>query len=269
MTRRRHVTARRLDDITARLDELDWQVLRSVDQLRLVTGTQLQRLHHGEDEAARKRRIRQMSRLTRMGLTMRLDRRIGGPEAGSYPSIYTLDRAALRLLDPERSRTRSPWVPSTPFLAHHLAVSEVYVSLSESARRGEVELLDFSTEPSCWRSWRTPLGVETDLKPDAHLIIGVDHDEAHWFVEVDRSTESIPRVTAKCRTYAAYWKTGIEESAAGVFPRVLWVVPNERRVDQVIKAIRRLDREDWPLFAAATDDRSAAVLSGRDPGVTP
>jgi hypothetical protein len=97
----------------------------------------------------------------------------------------------------------------------------------------------------------------------------VDLDENHWFVEVDRSTESIPRVTAKCRTYAAYWKTGIEEGATGVFPRVLWVVPNERRTDQIIKAIRRLDREDWPLFAVTTDEHSAAVLIGRDPGVTP
>lgn len=269
VSRRRHVTARRLDDITARLDDLDWQVLRSIDLLRMVTGTQIQRLHHGGDEAARKRRIRQMSRLTRMGLTIRLERRIGGPEAGSYPSIYTLDRAALRLLDPERSRARAPWTPSTPFLAHHLAVAEVYVSVSEIARRGEVEILGFTTEPGCWRTWRTPLGIVTNLKPDAHLVLGLGDDEAHWFVEVDRSTESLPRVTAKCRTYAAYWKTGIEEAATGVFPLVLWVTPNDRRLSQVMKAIRRLDREDWPLFAATTDEHSAALLSGQEPGVTP
>lgn len=263
MSRRRHVTARRLDDITARLDELDWQVLRSIDRLRLVTGPQIERLHHGHDEAARKRRVRQMSRLTRMELTLRLERRIGGPEAGSYPSIYTLDRAALRLLDPERSRARSPWTPSTPFLAHHLAVSEIYVGLCEAEQRGDVELISFTAEPGCWRTWRTPLGVEVTLKPDAHLVLGVGLSEAHWWVEVDRATESLPRILTKCRTYLDYWRTGIEEAATGVFPKVLWVAPNERRRDQLVKVVRRLGADDRLLFAATTDELASAVMAGR------
>lgn len=269
MSRRRRLTNRRLGDITARLDELDWQVLEAIDLLRLVTGPQLQRVFHGADDAAKQRRVRQLIRLSRMDLTVRLDRPVGGSEGGSYPSVYTLDAAGLRLLHPDRTKPRQPWQPSNPYVRHHVAVSEVYASLHEAARRGEVEVLSFTAEPGCWRSWRTPLGMVTNLKPDAHLVLGVGDDEAHWFVEVDRSTESIPRVTAKCRTYAAYWKTGIEESISGVFPRVLWVVPDERRIGQVVKAIRRLDREDWPLFAVTTDDRSAAVLIGRDAGATP
>lgn len=270
MSRRRSVTTRRLDDITARLDDLDWSVLADLDRLRMVTATQIQRLHHGDGEAARKRRVRQLSRLSRMGLTMRMDGRIGGPEAGSFPSIYTLDVAGIRLLHPERSRSRRPWTPSNPYVAHHLAVAEVYVTLVELARTAgvDVEILSFTTEPACWRSWTSPLGAPMSLKPDAHVVLGAGSNEAHWWVEVDRASESLPRVLTKCRSYIAYWRTGIEESAVGVFPKVLWVVPDERRRGQLVKAVGRLDAEDRILFAVATDDEAAAAMAGIAPEVS-
>lgn len=266
---RRSVTTRRLDDITARLDELDWNVLETIALLRLVSGPQLQRAIHGPDDAAKQRRIRQMSRLSRLGLTLRFERPAGRPEGGAYPSVYALDVAGLRLMYPEMAKPRRPWAPSNPYVAHHLAVAEVYVGLVELTRQAgaEVEILSLATEPKCWRSWITTLGIPMTLKPDAHLVLGTEADEAHWWVEVDRGTESLPRILAKCRTYLDYWRTGIEEAARGVFPKVLWVVPTERRRNQLIKALQRLDAEDQILFAVSTDDQATSVLAGPGPEV--
>lgn len=268
MTGRRPNIGRRLDVLVGQLDDLDWQVMASLDRLRLVTGPQLQRLHHGGDEAAKQRRIRQLTRLSRLGVVTRLPRRIGGIASGSFPSIYTLDAAGIRLLHPERTRARHPWTPSNPYLAHHLAVSELYVNLATAKAVG-VELVKFTTEPGCWRTYRNRAGTEVVLRPDAHVVVAVGDSEHHWFVEVDRDTESLPRVTAKCRVYAAYWHTGIEEDTHGVSPRVLWCVPSERRRTKVIDAVARLAAEDWALFAAATDTDAVGVLAGFNQGATP
>ncbi|MGH3450272.1 MAG: replication-relaxation family protein, partial [Haloechinothrix sp.] len=53
--------------------------------------------------------------------------------------------------------------------------------------------------------------------------------ELHWFVEVDRGNEHRGALTHKIATYVAAWRDGGEQVRAGVFPRVLWIVPSDRR----------------------------------------
>ena len=264
MNRRRPITADHLDFLVTQINEDDLAVLATLDRLRLVTGPQLQALHHGEGEAAKQRRIRQLSRLSRLGLVVRLTRRVGGPQAGSYPSIYTLDAAAQRLLHPD-SRARRPWTPSHPFLAHAIAVSELYVAVVEATKAIGAAVATFAVEPECWRSHQAGLGQQTVLKPDAHAVIVTDEEEYHWFIEVDRSTENATRLAAKCRAHVGYWHTGDEDRRHGVSPQVLWVVPDERRRAQVLKVIRCLDPNDWPLFAVTITEHAAAVLCGLAP----
>jgi hypothetical protein len=44
------------------------------------------------------------------------------------------------------------------------------------------------------------------------------------------STTSAPsRVLTKCRRYVDYYRTGAEQRQSGVFPLVVWVVPDEKR----------------------------------------
>ena len=55
----------------------------------------------------------------------------------------------------------------------------------------------------------------------------------HYFIEVDRDTENPARVITTCHRYQAYYATGIEQQAGGVFPVTLWIVPHDRRQRQL------------------------------------
>jgi hypothetical protein len=43
----------------------------------------------------------------------------------------------------------------------------------------------------------------------------------------------------------------MEQARFDVFPRVLWVVPDQRRYDALIEVFGRLPVEVWPLFTVA------------------
>ena len=84
-------------------------------------------------------------------------------------------------------------------------------------------------------------GERLVLKPDAFVRLGVGDLEENNFLEVDRSTESPTVLKRKALTYVAYWQSGEEQVRRGVFPRVLWLVPDERRKQQLLNVLSRLD----------------------------
>lgn len=265
MNRPRYLTAQRLTDIQRQLTDHDREVLTTLRKVRVATGVQLQRVHHtGSGGAAKQRRIRQLTRLTRWQLVTRLNRRVGGLEGGSVSTVYCLDVAGLRLLDLTGNRIRNPWTPSTPFIAHSLAVTELYVGLIEATRAGACELADFTAEPKCWRTFTGRHGDKVTLKPDAHAIVAVGEFEHHWFIEADRATEPRPRILAKARTYLDYHRTGIEQDQHDVFPRVLWVAPNERRTDQLTEVLERLTIDERSIFSVTTDAAAIDALTGKE-----
>jgi hypothetical protein len=192
-----------------------------------------------------------------------LDRRVGGVGGGSASTVYSLGLVGQRLLAGRDGRpARAPWTPSTPYIRHGLLVTELYVGLREQERSGAVELLRFEAEPNCWRAHPTRDGLSAMLKPDAHVVVGVGSEELHWFVEVDRATESIGRVARQCERYRAYQDTGLEQVREDVFPKVLWTVPDERRADQVAAAVRRNQPTTEDLFAVVEFPRALSVLVG-------
>ena len=261
-TRPPYLTSRRLHSIQQQLTSRDREILKTLRDVRVATGLQIQRLHHGLGDAAKQRRIRQLTRLARWQLVTRLNRRVGGIEAGSISSVYTLDVAGLRLLDVTSTRVRKPWTPSTPFVAHALAVTELYVGLVEANRAGFAELVSFDAEPRSWRSFTSRRGDNITLKPDAHAVVGVGEFEPHWFIEVDRSTETRPRILAKSRIYVDYQETGIEQDRHEVFPRVLWVTPDERRRAELDAVLLGLPLAERSIFDVTTDAEAIASLRG-------
>ena len=47
----------------------------------------------------------------------------------------------------------------------------------------------------------------------------VNHDyEDHYFLEIDRSTESLARIVNTCKKYIEYYRSGIEQRQKEVFP---------------------------------------------------
>jgi hypothetical protein len=115
-------------------------------------------------------------------------------------------------------------------------------------RSGSLRIMRFVGEPGTWRGFLGPGGGRFTLKPDAYVVLLVGGDENYWFLEVDLGTEHAPTITRKCDLYRYYWQSGTEDERTGVFPRVLWLVPDERRAEVVRGVIRRQPDEGAELF---------------------
>jgi hypothetical protein len=72
---------------------------------------------------------------------------------------------------------------------------------------------------------------------------------------VDCGTELPATLARKLNVYATAWQTGQQQAAAGVFPYVLWLVPDKRRADVMHSVIRR-QNEAAQLHLVATHDQA-------------
>ena len=256
-------------EMSVELADRDQAVLASIDQLRLVTTAQLERLHftgHASPAAAARATRRTMLRLERAGLVVRLERRVGGVRAGSAGLVWSLGTHGQRLASshgPAGGRTlRRPWTPSLPFVAHRLATVERYVELVEAARGGDFEVVSFAAEPACWRPFTGIGGEVVTLKPDAVAVVARGDYEYASFIETDMATQSPAVIGRKCSVYASYWRSGREQAIHDVFPRVVFVAPTSARVAVLAGVIGRRPHEERQLFMAVTTGDAVAVLSG-------
>jgi len=236
------VGPRKLDRLRGELTPRQHALLRSLSELHFVTTRQLERLHFQDGGltplSATRTATRTLEHLHRAGLADRLDRRIGGSRAGSASFVWHLSPAGARLLDLPTRKHR--YEPGLSHLAHVLEVADIVVRVHECCRTDAVELLRVEAEPTCWRRYLTPQGHQRWLKPDLAVILGVGAQARHWFLEVDRATEDIPRLQRKMGHYLAAWNDGGIEAAVGVFPGVLWIVPNSDRRRAIEAAISKL-----------------------------
>ncbi len=259
----------------AMLSDRDLAVLDDVASFRAMTGDQLRRLHfdhhHGEGSPAGALRScqRTLRRLVDLGLLATLPRRVGGVRSGSAGLTYVLGYHGQRLVRPDR-RARTPEGLGDRYVAHTLAVAEVAVQLRELARHGAVDDLHgaavdvtVEVEPICWREFTAGRKTAT-LKPDLFVTVGAGDLEARWFVEVDLATESLVRVRAKCQTYLDYYATGIETDLHGVFPKVAWITPDERRERQVADVVAKLPPPAGDMFTVTTSSAAIDTLVSVD-----
>lgn len=160
----------------------------------------------------------------------------GGIRAGSTGYVYGLSglgQAALDVSGTYGRRRRSVWETKPYFQDHVLTVAELYVQLVEACRGGAADLLTFDAEPACWRRHSGAGGEPLMLKPDAYVQVGTGDIERSAFLEVDLATESPNTVHRKCLAFVAYWRSGIEQREHSVFPLVVWLVPDSRRLDRL------------------------------------
>jgi Replication-relaxation len=239
-----------VDWICARLSPRDWDVVETVNRLRVASGQQLERACFTQASAGRSRtvtRSRVLARLAAWRMLTPVGRRVGGPERGSTVQVYALDSAGQRLLTSrqlaagERVRVRRPGPPGIYSLRHLLAVSELFVELTEQARASELSLATFKAEPGA--HW--PDGRGGVLKPDAYAVLERAGARDHWWIEVDLATESLPVVKAKLAAYVEFRRRG-ERGPDDTWPYVLVATNSERRRDVLAGVVRRLpEAEDF------------------------
>lgn len=242
--------------LATRLGERDHAILNSLQEFRLLSGSQVRRWHFpdGQQATASRKARAALKRLADLGLVVRLTRRVGGVRSGSEGYVFGLSGLGHAVLDidqpvPQRHRR----VPETK-LAHQnhvLGVSELAVSLTEQARPGVFTVEELRAEPGCWRWFSGVSGERRTLKPDAFVSLGVGDFILSSFIELDMDNESLPTIARKCGVYVDYWRSGIEQRRHGVFPRVWWLVPHEDRQRGIRQVIARLPENVRGLFAVA------------------
>lgn len=245
----------------ARLSERDRLVIDTVARLRLATGQQLEQACFTA-LAGRSRTVvrgRVLARLVNWRVLQVIDRRMGGAARGSASAVYALDSVGAALTTIDRKRLAS--APADRFRAHTLAISQLYADLvschgatSTERQRGPA-VGAFDAEPAAW----APDGLGGYLKPDAYLRLDADREQLHWWIEVDRATESLPTISRKLQTYLSFIARG-QLGPAGVVPRVLITVPDGHRLDAIDRAVARLPPPADELFAVKRHDNAARAL---------
>jgi Replication-relaxation len=266
-----YLTADRLERLEQQLTAEDRLVLKTVATLHLASGQQLERICFSDrtriDPANRGRQARRrLGRLSELGLLSRLARRVGGVRAGSSGFLYALGPAGQRLVagwhEAAPVRGRQAHEASRQFAAHRLAVGETYTRLVEGSHEDSYRLAGFEAEPESWRPFAGPWGQPLRLKPDAFAAVVVSADELLWFIEVDRGTVSTAALKRQLVAYLAYWRSGHRRD--GVMPRVLWLVPDDKRV-ATLEALVVASGAPAGLFVVALDVDAIAALTDRWP----
>ncbi|CAI7977255.1 conserved hypothetical protein [Frankia sp. Hr75.2] len=268
MTGAQRVSAAQVERLTGLLGPRDWRILEDLRRVRVLTGSQLDRLHFADIAPTARGRVRRrtMSQLVQRRAVTSLERRVGGVRAGSDGLIFCLDTAGTRVLErrqtatgqpAEGGRARRPRTPRPLFLAHALAGSDLYVSLRETERQTPGLTIEaFDAEPACW--W--PAGADNWLKPDAYVALATEQFIDHTWVEVDRATESLPTLHRKLLTYVSFVNRG-GLGPGGVVPGVLVTVPDDARAELIRSAARRLPEPGPELVTVVLHDEAARLLT--------
>lgn len=259
------LTMARLRRLAEQLPARYTAVLPHLDRARVLTGNHLDQLMAepgtSEQTTARVRR-RIMGRLCDLGIVDTLERRIGGVRAGSAGHVYTLTTAGHKLLallggEQPSQRVRHSSAPGTLFLAHALAISEIYVHLIQASRGQDFRVATFVTEPHSW--W--PQGDGTFLRPDAYTLLATSTHQDCWWLEIDQGTESITRIRDKCRTYIDFLASG-GVGPDDALPRILFTTPDPYRAEVIAKEITKMIASDTDLMASTTHEDAARLVIG-------
>lgn len=234
----------RLQIIDGNLDQLSRRVLQFLLMFTVSTTSQLTCLFYMDRISQHARELacwRMLHRLHDHGLIARLSRRVGGLTGGSTPSLWYLTNAGIKLAR-QNSQTRKPSTrirssepPAFSTLNHKLMIVETYVQLNQLQQDGQLDTLEYQPEPACWRQYLTYGGSMNTLKPDAwaHTIAHDSPYEWYWFLEIDMSTENLATINRKADVYEAFRHTGTEQQHSSVFPKVIWIVPDQTREHQL------------------------------------
>jgi hypothetical protein len=261
----------RLLQLADRLSGREREILETVGRFRLLRAGQIRRLFFSEiSTATGSARVcrRSLQRLSEHGLLRRLERRIGGTRAGSNGHVYALGAPGRRLVSfwsgTGIASDRGAHEPGAAFVAHTLAIAELYVALVEADRDGVLELLAFDTEPICWRTFKSRFATSTTLRPDAFVRVASGDYEYASFAEVDLGTEGRGALLRKCRAYLDYYQGGREQAEHRFFPRVVWITATTARACYLDKLIEDQPVQAKRLFVSTRAATAIAALIGDD-----
>ena len=260
-------TARFSSLVPAPIHPMQARLLALVAAHRFATTTQLARLtalEYASSASALRQTQRHLASLAQQRLLTSLERRVGGWQGGSAVTVWAATTRGQRLVaadedEGEVPRRQRPREVSTTFLDHLLAITEVRTSIEEAVRQEEDTEAVVALEPDCWRTALSPSGQVQVLRPDLAVTITSPAYEDRYFVEVDRATENPGRVIATCWRYQEHQA---QVGDGGVFPLVVWLVPNDRRRHRLERAIAHSTGLLRDLFRVIRLDQLPTLIHG-------
>ena len=245
------------------------RLLALVAAHRFATTTQLARLtalEYASPASALRQTQRHLASLAQQRLLTSLERRVGGWQGGSAVTIWAATTRGQRLVavdeGEEVPRRQRPREVSTTFLDHLLAITEVRTGIEEAVRQEADTEAAVALEPDCWRTALSPSGQPQVLRPDLAVTVTSPAYEDRYLMEVDRATENPGRVIATCWRYQEHQATSAQASDDGVFPLVVWLVPNDRRRHRLERAIAHSTGLLHDLFRVIRLDQLPTLIHG-------
>ena len=244
------------------------RLLALVAAHRFATTTQLARLtalEYASSASALRQTQRHLASLAQQRLLTSLERRVGGWQGGSAVTIWAATTRGHRRVAAENGegeevpRRQRPREVSTTFLDHLLAITEVRTSIEEAVRQQTDTEATVALEPECWRTALSPSGQPQVLRPDLAVTITSPAYEDRYLIEVDRATENPGRVIATCWRYQEHQAQARD---GGVFPLVVWLVPDDRRRHRLERAIAHSTGLLRELFRVIRLDQLPALIHG-------
>ena len=255
--------------LPAPIHPMQARLLALVAAHRFATTTQLARLtalEYASSASALRQTQRHLASLAQQRLLTSLERRVGGWQGGSAVTIWAATTRGQRLVavdeGEEVPRRQRPREVSTTFLDHLLAITEVRTSIEEAVRQEADTEATVALEPDCWRTALSPSGQVQVLRPDLAVTITSPAYEDRYLIEVDRATENPGRVIATFWRYQEHQATTSQASDDGVFPLVVWLVPNDRRRHRLERAIAHSTGLLRDLFRVIRLDQLPTLIHG-------
>lgn len=268
-TRKRRRRDRRMDPPRRmRLTERDMDIIEAVHLYRILRQDQLQTLFFSSKNACQ----RALARLYDHAF---LERKFLPVLYGRSPTLYVLDKRGADLLRSERGYEDLVWYSTnkdlkTDFIEHTAALNDFRLSIVVSARRAGLELITWASESQLKADYDrvrvAHLRQAVSVIPDGYFVLNTLHGKAHFFVEIDRGTETLQRFKQKVRAYVAYHESGGYEQRYGTQSlRILTVVTGAGRLSNLHLATAQVTEETrgkrrfW--FALASDLTPETVLT--------
>jgi len=197
------------------LQERDLSILRGLFECRVMTAAHIAALHFNDSKGAAKNRLQKLKVAALIG-----ERRRRVYE----PSILFLTKAAFQLLKEHGVTNEYPaieWAQlerrvavSDLTLRHELLVMDVKAAFTSAARKtAHLTVKEFTTWPYLIQFRAKPRGgAEILTKPDGFIRIHEQSangsSEHTFFLEVDRSTETLDTLATKAACYLSYYQSG-------------------------------------------------------------
>jgi hypothetical protein len=220
-----------------RLRPRDIALLLALLLHRVFSRQQLQALFFGSLSRANYR----LSQLRRHGLIQNVE--VPFSALGAM-QVFAATRKAAHLVPLPPGVELPTGAPTSVItLSHTLKIGDVAVAFQLADRRGELELIEWRPEATCFHEYAVlSNGVASQrriVRPDGFVRLEVGGASLSSFIEADLATVSLVRIERKLKGYQFYRTCGAynEVYGPGDFS-VMFVCPNQRRLNQLLGVAR-------------------------------